>query len=107
MGKKLDFIMHELNPLNDSESIKEGWGVGLPITISAKEFLTEAGSKFYSLFKPIIRGAVIGASFGAIFSIFDNETRKDIVYGLGTGVALDLTQYAIRSAYHYGKNFRE
>lgn len=94
--KLLQSVLHEINPRNDGEGIREG----LPSLLDAEDFndfLRRAGSKFYAMVKPIARGAVIGGVIGAV-GIFDKENKGSyLLYGLTAGILIDSAQYGVQA----------
>ena len=104
MNQKLEYIITELNPINDFRNVK--FYELLPKKtinerIAARD---ETLNSLFNITKSYFRGAILGSIIGCTYHyIFGDNISEEIIKGAIAGFFLDGAQYHARWTYHFIK----
>ena len=104
MGKLLETIVIEINPLHDFDDIR--FYNHMNTTSLAKKAKAQLKNLYFflTLAKPLVRGCVIGGTIGTIGSLTSgNSPGEGVAHGVVIGGYLDFWQYMARGLYHYAR----
>jgi len=93
MNQKLEYIITELNPINDFRNVKF-------YELLPKKTL----NSLFNITKSYFRGAILGSIIGCTYHyIFGDNISEEIIKGAIAGFFLDGAQYHARWTYHFIK----